>query len=107
MSVACTIYGLGLQANCFIPGLPTSSSTSQVDLRVKLGLTPAWLNGAMDAACCWYTTPHRDEHGEPILQVWELADGEYFRLRYADSTEFLVDRLGTQLWATWPETLTL
>ena len=36
-----------------------------------------------------------------------LAGGGYYRLLYSDGTEFIVDRTGTRIWATWPDTLTL
>lgn len=39
------------------------------------------------------------------MTVWKYDD--YFRLRYKDQTEFFIDRVGTQVWATWPDDLTL
>jgi len=54
-----------------------------------------------------YISPLRDAKGDPSLVVWKVCDGGFFRLRYADGTEFLVDRSGTEVWATWPEPLTL
>lgn len=36
-----------------------------------------------------------------------MQEGDYFRLRYADGTEFVFNRQCTQVWATWPESLTL
>jgi hypothetical protein len=54
-----------------------------------------------------YVNPLRDANGHPILVVWEVGGGHFFRLRYADGTDFLVARSGTEVWAVWPEPLTL
>ena len=54
----------------------------------------------------WYVNPERGVGGKPRLTVWHSANDFYFQ--YADGTEFLIDRQGTRIWATWPaETLTL
>jgi hypothetical protein len=55
----------------------------------------------------WYASPYKTEHGEPVLEVWMLGARSYFRFRYCDDTEFVVDRRGTRIWATWPAHLTL
>jgi hypothetical protein len=47
-----------------------------------------------------------DEHADG-LQAWRRADGRYFRLLYADGTEFFVDRLGSDVYATWPASSTI
>jgi hypothetical protein len=36
-----------------------------------------------------------------------LAEGAYVRILYSDETEFIIDRSGTQVWARWPDQLTL
>lgn len=103
-----SVYGLGLCANLPIPGLVALPLTPRLDVQVWLGLMPPWLNEMADApAQEWYISPYQDEHGEPILTVWELAEGAYFRLLYSDGIEFIVDVGGTQTWATWPDTATL
>ncbi len=43
----------------------------------------------------------------PVLRVFRLLDGRYYRFCYADQTEFVVDHAGTEVWAEWPEPLTL
>jgi len=68
---------------------------------------PDWRDGALEGADERYKSPYRDEFGEPSLMIWKLSGGDYFRLRYSDGTEFLVDKHGNKLWATWPEGLTL
>jgi hypothetical protein len=54
-----------------------------------------------------YASTIRDAKGNPSLAVWEVGGGGFFRLRYADGTEFLVTGSGTEVWAAWPEPLTL
>lgn len=54
----------------------------------------------------WYVSDGHEEP-RPALRVWGLGGGAYFRLLYADGTEFLVDRRGCEVWATWPDSSTL
>lgn len=54
----------------------------------------------------WFVHPDLGASGKPRLTVWHSA--RHFHLQYADGTEFLIDKQGTRIWATWPaETLTL
>jgi len=55
----------------------------------------------------WYASDHLDERGAPTLVISMSGDGAWFQMRYSDGTEFLVDRLGTRLWASWPQPLTV
>ena len=107
MSIVCTVYGLGIRASESIPGLRDLESISRMDVEVLLGLEPPWLDGALGAAQVWYSKPCQDEQGVPVLRVLAFARGAYFRLIYSDGTQFVVDRLGTQVWATWPGSSTL
>jgi len=50
----------------------------------------------------WYRSGQEDQDGIPAVIVWALAGGQYLHLRYRDGTEFLIDRQGTQIWASWP-----
>jgi len=36
-----------------------------------------------------------------------VLDGKYYRFRYADETEFVIDKAGTEVWAAWHEPLTI
>jgi hypothetical protein len=101
------VYGLGISTNHPLPGLLTAPATLQVDVHVWLGLMPSWSNETLSAAKLWYASDGLDEGGKPFLTIWSSAIGDYFQLLYADGTKFVVDRLGTQIWAAWPETLSL
>ncbi len=100
-------YGLRICANLPIPGPIAQARVSHTDVRVWLGLMPSWMD---DPTCVsqqiWYVTTSRDEQDRPTLRVWEV-DGGYFRLLYGDGTEFIVDKSGTEIWARWPDDLTL
>jgi hypothetical protein len=67
---------------------------------------PRWLEALQGTAQIWHVSSCLEEGGVPVLTVWKLAKGDYFRFLYADGTHFIMDRLGTQVWATWPITLT-
>jgi hypothetical protein len=78
----------------------------ETELTVELGSIPGWLDGSRSPPRTWYEGRALDG-GEPILRVSTLDEGRYFRFRYADGTEFVLDRDGMRLWARWPEPLTL
>jgi len=101
------LYGLVVNSNISIPGGFDCGPTTRCDLEVLLGSMPEWLDEALEGADERYKSQYRDKFGEPSLMIWKLLGGSYFRLRYSDGTEFLVDKHGSKLWATWPEGLTL
>ena len=100
-----SVYGLRLKTNLPIPGLITIPNPLEVDVEVRLGQMPLWHAEGLEGARPWYTSPVRDATGQPVLRVW--AEGDYFKLFYSDGTRFLVDSSGRNIWATWPDTLTL
>jgi hypothetical protein len=54
-----------------------------------------------------YVADYNDECGNPVLRMFSMLDGGYYRFCYADQTEFVIDRAGTQIWANWIDPLTL
>jgi hypothetical protein len=79
-----------------------------VDVEVRVGEVPPLLcEPPPPLGVAHYVSPRRDARGDPVLAVWEAGGGRFFRLRYADGTEFLVSRSGAEVWAAWPEPLTL
>ena len=107
MPYRCSIYGLGVVANRTIPSVP-SSPTEADDVRITFGSLPAWLDevSAMQIETS-FVADYKDECGNPVLYVYRLLDGKYHRFCYADRTEFVVNGSGTEIWAKWPEPLTL
>ena len=108
MGLVYSAYGLRLSSDIPIPGLVVSSSTADVDIEVWLHAEPPWLGELADTVPeVFYISPSKSEQGAPTLTVWRLTGSAYFRLRYCDGTEFIVDGLGTKIRATWPDPLTV
>ena len=106
-SYRCSIYGLGVVANSTIPGVPASTIATE-DIRISLGSLPAWLHEVSDTQIeTSYIADYKSECGEPALRVFRVLDGKYFRFRYADETEFVIDKAGTEVWAAWRKPLTI
>ena len=107
MPYRCSIYGLGVVANRPIPGVPSSKIASD-DIRISFGSLPAWLHEVSEAQIeTSYIADYKDECGNPVLRVFRLLDGQYFKFYYADETAFVVDKAGTEIWVEWPKPLTL
>lgn len=127
------IYGLNLTVNIALPGpiaIAMASDFPTVD--VVLGELPPWLREHPPAGTPnWYTRVESavvGGSGVPLFQVWQIDSptdcyqsptdshyrqsdvpppDRYFYCLYQDGTTFVVSRLGTQIWATWPDELTL
>src|SRR5215208_2650145 len=104
MPYRCSIYGLGVVANQTIPGVP-ASLTAADDLRITFGSLPSSVNAVSATQIETYVADYKDECGNPVLRVFR--EDKYYRFSYADRTEFLIDQAGTEIWAQWPEPLTL
>src|SRR5215217_3750038 len=107
MHYRCSIYGLGVTSNKAIPGVYPSIIASE-DVRISFGSLPAWLDEvtAMQVETS-YVADYKSECGEPALRVFRVRDGMYYRFCYADETEFVIDKAGSEVWAAWREPLTL
>jgi len=103
-----SLYGLRLEANTSIPGLTAFICDESPDVRVWLAETPPRLDYVTKLSQdIYYRSSHQNEHGQPLLTVQRVLGGNYFRLTYADNTAFLIDRVGTEIWSTWPDTLSI
>lgn len=103
-----SVYGLHLHSDAPIAGLLPLKTGSKVDIRVWLEIIHPSARKALDSERkLWYSSLYKDEKGDPLSTVWQLGDGEYWQVVYHDRTEFIIDRAGTEIWATWPENLTL
>jgi hypothetical protein len=54
-----------------------------------------------------YSSPYKDEAGNPALNMWKIGGGSFSRLAYSDGTQFWLNQEGTEIWATWPDHSTL
>jgi len=100
------MYGLGIVANEIIPGVPAAPIASD-DVRITFSSLPSWLYEVSTNQVETYVADYHDECGNPVLRMFSVLGGKYFRFSYADQTEFLVDQAGTEIWAKWAEPLTL
>jgi hypothetical protein len=108
MPVTYSVYGMVLSADQPIPGLVPMVAARPVDVELHLGSGPPRLDEFLSAPSVpWYLSPYRDERGEPSSMGWRVAGGKYLRLRYRDGTEFFFEGSGTEIFATWPDSLTL
>jgi hypothetical protein len=104
MAFSYSAFGLSLRVNRQVPGLIPSSVVSPIDTQIWLGTPPSPPRVGDLPDCLWYVS---DDGVTPALRAWRLTEGAYFKLLYADGTEFLVDGLGSEVWAEWPDVLTL
>jgi hypothetical protein len=97
-----------LHSNCPIPGLVPSMKIKKADLQIWLDLLPPWLNQTeLLASKKLYVSNFNSEDGLPVLTVEQLVDGAYLQFTYYDRTKFIINQAGTEIWATWPDNLTL
>jgi hypothetical protein len=98
------LYGLRVQTDRALPGLRAASGTEAPDVRMWIGAhPPGCAPSAADAP--WYVADRSAAEGEPALTLFR--GGGWFRLRYADGTEFTVDAEGTRVGCTWRDASTL
>ena len=101
-------FGLRLGTNVPLRNLMPVPADFPHDLHVWLGAVPGWIEHLPEPVqTIWYTSSYRNDQGHPLLRIWTLRDGAYLRLQFDDGTQFILDRSGTEVWATWPEPLTL
>jgi hypothetical protein len=109
VSYSTLIYGLNVQLNKQIPGIVSSELPAQTpDVDVRLGSLPSWFNPSLIKRTLSYSATTNNCNESSRLTIWEITDRNTYQFCYADGTQFLVDKDGTNVWATWPnETLTL
>ena len=102
------IYGLQLGADRRIPGLQSATLPGAPSVGVHLGMAPEEAREpSLGGDTLTYTSPFLLESGEPVLKVWQLASSTLLRLDYFDGMRFWVGPQGNQIWAVWPDSLTL
>jgi hypothetical protein len=103
------VFGLRLRSNLFLPGVvPTDSSTEQCDVALHLGILPRPVVGNPSGEEeLTYESADTIASGEPALKIWNVGQGAFVRLAYADGTQFWLDRERANVWASWPDGLPL
>jgi hypothetical protein len=98
-----SVFGLRIRSNIEIPGFPAPSDNLPVDVVVTLGSLPSWLDPVLPRnQDAWYVSPDLGDNGGPSSRVWQILEGEYFRILYDDGTDCVMDRQGTHIWIQWP-----
>ncbi len=102
------LYGLLLETNAAIPGIPLlPNPDGVVDVRIHLKSKTSKLPTSRLPSEAFYVSRIRDENGNPVLRAGLLADTKYLALIYSDGTHFALERRGNEVFADWPDPLTL
>jgi hypothetical protein len=108
MTVFHSVYGLKLAANVAVPGLPISSKLDgMADINIRFKDTASPLSDPISPSELFYVSRVKGANGEPDLQAAAVAGGCYFVLLYSDGTRFALERNGQEVFADWPDRLTL
>jgi hypothetical protein len=94
-------YGLSIACNLPLSGLPPDVSSDAPDIRVHLQSSQKFT-----ALEYLYQSPYLDESGNPILTVQRLLE-QGFSFQYCDGTHFYLNQTGSEVFASWPDGLTL
>lgn len=95
-------YGLALISNRPISALTVSSSLGRSpDVEINLGSLPN-RNSGNNERKIRYESSCLNHTGQPDLQIWDVDNGKFLRMVYADGVEFWLDQDCSTLWANWP-----
>src|SRR5678816_853519 len=100
-----SVSGLCLQTNQLLAGLVPRTTPYPVDVRIRLGRTLPGVHGPLATNELWHASSDLDDRGRPLLAIWSLAEGMYFRMAYGEGGEFLFDRHGTRIWGVWSSSI--
>jgi hypothetical protein len=97
-----SLYGLHVASNLQIPLAPVEIADSPVtpDVSVTFQDCPAWAASALRASQELIHASPELFQDQPDIQFWKLDAGKYFRLVFANGTEFCFDRQGQNIFAS-------
>lgn len=102
------LYGLLVETNKAIPGVPVlSASEGVIDVRIRLRPKASPLSTSSLPQEAFYVSRMKDENGNPVLRAVLLADARHLALIYSDGTRFALECRGNEVFADWPDPLTL
>jgi hypothetical protein len=102
-------FGLCVRADMPLPGLPVLPAVTSPDVSVWLATPPPDECGLLERLCAappWHISADFTPEGSPLLTVWKDALGCWL-LHYGDGVQFLLDRLGRNVWVSRPSTSTV
>jgi hypothetical protein len=102
-------FGLRLRSNCPLPGIsPRDFSADKFDVALHMGFSPDSAGkNPLSAEELLYASTETNAAGVPSSQISKVENGALLRLAYEDGTQFWIDRNRENIWATWPEGLSL
>jgi hypothetical protein len=107
VNLAYSVFGLHLRSNLPIPELVSAEAlNTEPIVNVHMNESPR-REFSSEPKTLIYTSEYPDPTGQPALRIWKTANGQFLHLAYFDGTEFWMDRKGTELWAQWPDNLTI
>jgi len=101
------IYGLSLQSNLALPGVPPCPDGPASHVEVVCGRLPESVESEQESEEIY---PRPRKAGSPFdhaLLARRLVRSGDFWLSYADGTQFVLDGSGGRVWMSWPDALTL
>jgi hypothetical protein len=102
------VYGLRLAANVAVPGLSLLSNSAGItDVRIRLKEDGFPLPAGALRDEVFYVSRFKDPNGEAAFRAAVLTGGTHFELAYYDGARFVVERNGCEVFADWPDRLTL
>lgn len=99
------LYGLRLTADRPILALQETEPGGVPDVRVHFSddAPPAEF---ITALAPWAPPGYDRRSDNAAYSIWRDPPGNLFRFRYADGTEFVLDRFGSNIWVSWLPPLT-
>lgn len=102
------VFGLTVSSNVWIPGLTPTVSSSEPDIRLYLGASPAAAGfHGFEAGEISYSSRELSSSGHPLVRIWRVSDGDFVRVEFDEGATFWLDRAARNVWATWELPLTL
>ena len=101
------VYGLRVEANGILPGLPVQCNSSSLDVQIQLKSGWPFPSTVADVDGNIYESSDRVAGGQSNLSVGLFLGGLYFGFFYGDGARFAVDGHGREVWADWPENYSL
>ena len=97
------LYGLRVRLSRPLSGLMPADGAEPIDLRIDLDSDD---HGRFERLPkeLWYAS-RKDRYGN-FAHVWKLGGDAYYRFRYSDGADFVIDRSGFRIWVSWPPALT-
>ncbi len=102
-------FGLKINLNIVIPCLQNwSTPTSYLEeIYVWFNEHPVGWEKFSNSAVLVYCSPLVHGADKPVVIIAALPDKSLWTITYSDGTQFIVHHSGTQVWATWPSSLTV